>query len=376
MNFTVNTKALKNAIGLGIIKANISNYYFRSNVVQITATRNQLKINVQASGIKTRILLGGSGDEDSVATIIVDCSTFKSLVDSIDNDVLTIEFIPGGIYIHAGTSKFAISQILDAGDVQLEEPVDEYTATSTVTIKPADWQFVKEHQMYAIATKDAHPVYKNAWVGTDGDVIIGDFDLSMFTYSKRGGFDTTCLLPTSLINLFTSIPEGSTVSKIGRNYILSIDTDSYNMITEFAPKYEDDEAVGSYNSTIILNMLKHPESFITLDVGAITKYINQTSIVSQSDLDKVFDFTVKGEELTLSNATSSYVMQVAATAEESYTVKFNSDLIKRVLSNFDSDKINIAPMTREIPNGSEIIKRTIGCIFWTDSLTTVLAGMG
>ena len=376
MKFTVSTKSLKNAISLGIIKANISNYYYRSNVVQITATKDQLKINVQASGIKTKMLLSGSGDEDAVAVAIVDCSTFKSLVDSIDNDVLTIEFISGGIYIHAGTSKFAISQILDSNDVQLEEPLEDYTAVSTITIKPADWQFVKDHQLYAIATKDTHPVYKNAWVGTEGDVIIGDFDLSMFTYSKRGGFDTTCLLPTSLINLFTSIPEGSTVSKVDRNYILNIETDSYSMVTEFLPKYEDDEAVGNYNSKIILGMLNHAEQFITVDVASVTRFINQTSIVSKSELDKVFDFTVDSGELTISNATSSYTMQVDSTSDESYAVKFNSDLIKRVLSNFDSDKVNIAPMTREVPNGSETVKRTIGCIFWTDSLTTVLAGMG
>ena len=374
MKFTVNTKSLKNAISLGIIKANISNFYYRSNVVQITATKDQLKLNIQAAGIKTKILLSGSGDEDLVSTIIVDCSTFKNLVDSIETDVLTIEYIPGGIYIHAGTSKFAISQILDANDVQLEEPVEDYTAVSTITIKPTDWQFVRDHQMYAIATKDTHPVYKNAWVGTDGDVIIGDFDLSMFTYSKRGGFDTTCLLPTSLINLFTSIPEGSTVSKVDRNYILNIETDSYSMVTEFLPKYEDDEAVGSYNSKIILGMLKHSEQYITVDVTSVTRFINQTAIVSKSELDKVFDFTVKGEELTISNATSNYDMHVDAVGDGDYAVKFNSDLIKKVLSNFDSDKVNIAPMTREMPNGGGT--RTIGCIFWTDSLTTVLAGMG
>ena len=367
MKFTVSTSALKNAISLGIIKANISNYFYRSNVVQITATQDQLKINVQASGIKTKILLNGSGDEDTTATIIVDCSIFKSLIDSIDHDILTVEFIPGGIYVYAGTSKFAISQILDAQEVQLDEPLDEYTATNTVAIKPADWQFVKDHQMYAIATKDTHPVYKNAWVGTDGDVIVGDFDTSMFTYSKRGGFDTSCLLPTSLINLFTSIPEGSTVSKVGREYILNIETDNYSMITEFTPKYEDDESVGSYNSEIILGMLAHPDTYISLDVAAITKFINQTSIVSKSDLDKVFDFDIREDELTLSNATSSYSMNVSATGQSAYTVKFNAELFKKVLSNFETNTVNIAPMTRG--------DRTIGCIFWTDSLTVVLAGM-
>lgn len=366
MKFTVNTKALKNATELGIIKANISKYYRRSNVVQITATLDDLKINIEASGIKTKMILGGSGDEQSTASIIVDCSVFKSLIDSIDTEIMTLEFIAGGMYIHAGTSKFSIPQMLDVNDVQLEEPAEDYSVSSTITIKPTDWQFIKDHQMYAIATKDARPVYMNVWVGQDKDVIVGDFDSSLFTYSKRGAFDTTCLFPASLINLFTSIPEGSTVSKIGKSYILSITTDNYSIITEFLPKYEDDESVGSYNSAMILNMLAHPESFITLDIAPITKFINQTSILAQSELDKVFDFVLENGELTLSNATSSYSMQVDST--DSYTVTFSSELFKRVLSNFDSEEINIAPIRRG--------DRAIGCIFWTDSLTTLLAGRG
>ena len=186
MKFTVNTKALKNATDLGIIKANISKFYFRSNVVQLTATRDTLKINIEASGIKTKMLLGGSADVDEAASIIVDCAQFKALIDSIDTDVVTIEFIDNGIYVHAGSSKFAISKMLDANDVQLDEPVDQYTATSTITIKPSNWQFVKDHQLYAIATKETHPVYTYVWVGDNTDILVGDYDSSLFTYSKYG----------------------------------------------------------------------------------------------------------------------------------------------------------------------------------------------
>lgn len=368
MKFVVATKPLKSATALGIIKANISKFYNRSGIVQITATRDALKINIQASGIKTRITLSGSGDSDVAESIIVDCSVFKNLIDSIESEVIAIEFVPGGISIHADTSKFAISQMIDVADMRLEEPMEPTNAEASVTVKPSDWQFVKDHQMYAIATKDTHPVYMNAWVGADGDVIVGDFDLSMFTYSKRGAFGNTCLFPTALINLFSSIPEGSTVSKIGKNYILSIISESYSIITEITPKYEDDEAVGSYNSKIILDMLVHPESYVTIEAGAITRFINQTSIISKAELDKVFDFTVQGNELTLANATSSYSMTIESTSENKFTVKFNSDLFKSVLSNFDSETINVAPMVR---NGT-----AIGCIFWTDNLTTLLAGVG
>ena len=371
MKFTVSTKPLKNVTDLGIIKANISKFYYRSNIVQITANRDTLKLNIEASGIKSRMTLKGSGDEDVTKSIMVDCSIFKSLIDSIDNDILALEFIEGGLYIHAGTSKFAVPQMLDVNDVQLSEPIDNYTATSTITINPADWQFIKDHQMYAISDSAQHPVYTNVWVGSDKDIIVGDFESSLFTYSKHGAFDTTCLFPASLINLFTSIPEGSTVSKVDKNYVLSIETDSYSMFTEFTPKYEDDESVGSYNSAIILGMLAHPENFITVDVGPITKFINQASILNQTELDKIIDFTITNNKLTITNKASSYSMDV--NTNDNYSIKFTTDLLKSVLSNFDADKINIAPMTRTETEGTETVTKTIGCIFWTDSLTTLLA---
>lgn len=374
MKFTVSTKPLKNVTDLGIIKANITRFYYRSNIVQITANRDTLKLNIEASGIKTRMTLKGSGDADKSVSVMVDCSMFKNLLNSIESDVITLEFVDGGLSIHAGTSKFAIPQMLDVNDVQLNEPIDQYTATSSIVIKPADWQFIKDHQMYAISTSAQHPVYTNAWIGNN-EIIVGDYDSSLFTYSKKGNFDSVCLFPTSLVNLFTSIPEGSTVSKVGRNYVLSIDTDSYAMLTEFLPKYEDDESVGSYNSEIILGMLKHPDKFVTVNVGPITKFINQTAILSQNDMDKIIDFVIKDGKLTLTNRASSYSMEVSA--DENYEVKFPSDMLKNVLSNFDADQVNIAPMKREETDDEGNAKViTIGCLFWTDSLTTLLAGQG
>lgn len=68
-------------------------------------------------------------------------------------------------------------------------------------------------------------------------------------------------------------------------------------------------------------------------------------------------------------------MEVAA--DESYEVKFPSDMLKNVLSNFDADKVNIAPMRRDETDDDGNTKViTIGCLFWTDTLTTLLAGQG
>lgn len=366
MKFTVNTRALRHVTDLGIIKANISRFYPRSNVIQITADRDTLRLNIETSGIKTKMVLGGSGDDDTTVSVLVDCSVFKSLINSIDAEVISLEFIDGGVYVHAGNSKFAIPKLLDVNDVQLDTPTEGYTAVSTVTINPANWQFIKDHQMYAIATSDNHPIYMNVWVGKDKEVIVGDFDSSLFTYSKQGDFDSTCLFPASIINLLASIPSGSTVSKIDKNYILNISTDSYSMVTEFTPKYEEDESVGNYNSEIILKMLQHPDSYITVDVAPIAKFLNQSAILRQSDLDKVIDFTISNGVLQLVNRASSCTIPVDTDA--SYAVKFSADFLKSVLANLDAETIHIAPMMRG--------DRPIGGIFWTDTLTTLLAGMG
>ena len=376
MKFTVSTIPLKNVMNLGIIKSNISKFYYRSNIVQITADRDTLKLNIEAASIKTRMTLRGSGDEDAVRTVMVECLKFKNLIDSIDSEIISLEFIDGGLYVHTGTSKFAISQIIDANDAQLDEPVDNFDTANTITITSSDWQFINDHQMFAISTSEKRPVYKNVWVGSDNAAIVGDFDASLFTYSKHGNFDSSCLIPPTLINLFTSIPEGSTIAKIDKNYVLNIETDNYSMVTEFTPKYEDDETVGSYNSEIILNILKHPENFITLDINPIIKFINQTAIVNQSDAGKITDFILGDGKLLLNNRSNSYSTEVDTDA--SYTVKFATAYLKSVLSNLDDDKVNVAPMKRTVPgaNGQPATEITIGCIFWTDDLTIVLAGQG
>lgn len=373
MKFTLSTKPLKNAMALGIIKANISKYYYLSNIVQITATQDTLKLNIVATGIKTRMTLHGSGEANTTASIMVDCSKFKSLIESIETDVITLDFIDGSLYVRAGSSKFAIPQMLDVEDVQLTEPIDITAATSSIAIKPANWQFIKDHQLYAISTSEKFPVYTNAWVSGDNEVLIGDYGIGMFTYSKFSDFGSTCLLPPSLVNLFTSIPEGSMISKIDKDYVLIIETDSYSMVTEFTPRYEEDESVGSYNAPIILGRMEHPEDFVTIDVSPIIKFINQTSILNQSDADKFIQFTIEDGKLTLASKSNTYTMDVAT--QQSYTVKFVTDFIKSVISNFDTDQVNVAPMSGvQVDDNGNTVERTVGCIFWTDKLTAILAG--
>lgn len=365
MKFTLNSKPLKNVTDLGIIKQNISSLYYRSNIAQVTATRDSFEIDIEAAGIKTAMTLkGGSGDTDEVASIIVDCSTLKSLIDSIDTDVITFSFDTGSLCITSGTSKFTLPQILDVRDVQVSKPAENYTADETITLDANSWKFIKDHQLYAISDSKTHPVYKNVWVNENKEVIVGDYETSLFTYSKQSNLGNTCLLPVSLINLFTNIPEGSTISRIGKTYILNIDTDSYFMSTEFTPFYEDDESVGSYNANIILGMLSKSDNFLTIDVTPITKFIGQISLLSQGSFDRNVNFSIKNNVLTLSALDCEYRLNIGNSSID-YSVQFDMDKFKDVLSHFDDDNVKIAPMQRD--------NLIIGCIFWTDSLIALLA---
>ena len=79
MIFTTNTKPLNDALALGIINANITNLDKRSGIVQLTATTDKLRINVETSRIRTQIEVLGSGDGD-YSTIFVSSSTLKQLM--------------------------------------------------------------------------------------------------------------------------------------------------------------------------------------------------------------------------------------------------------------------------------------------------------
>ena len=70
-----------------------------------------------------------------------------------------------------------------------------------VKIDNSDWKFVKDYQMYAIGMSFVHPVYTQVWIGSEGDVIVGDFDNSIFTFSKKNKLGKTCLLSNTIFYL-------------------------------------------------------------------------------------------------------------------------------------------------------------------------------
>lgn len=366
MNFSVSTRPLTDALNLGVVNQNVSKFYQKSCLAQVTASRRDLKINLEAANILSEVHLKGSGDTDEVVTMFVDCLLLKQLVSTFEANVTTFEFTEGGLILHSGKSKFTLPKMLDDSELELTPPnTSEVSAGASIDIDKSDWKFIKDHQMYAIAMSFIHPVYTRVWLGEGGDVLVGDFDNSMFTHSKKSKLGNTCLLSDTIINLFNTLPDGAKLRNIGNSYIITVSTDGFDYISEFKPIYESDEGVGSYNSDIILDMMNHDDAGVKMDTAAINKFLNQAALLSTNTEDTI-KFTVGDGNISLVDSNVDCKLPVEGATEE-FSVEFKTSLLKSVVSNFDEEVVSIAPMKQE----DEIA----GILVWSKNMTVVLAGI-
>ena len=366
MQFNVSTKPLSDALDLGIVNQNVSKFYQKSCLAQITAGRRDLIINLEAANVLSEIHLKGSGDSEQEVTVFVDCLLLKQLVSTFEANVTTFEFSEGGLILHSGKSKFTLPQMIDGSELSLNSPNKNEGDSSLITIDQSDWKFIKEHQMYAIAMSFIHPVYTSVWVGKGGDVLVGDFDNSLFTHSKKSKLGNTCLLSDTIINLFNNLPEGAKLRQLDNSYVITVSTDGFDYISEFKPIYESDEGVGSYNADIILEMMnKDDAQGVKLNTVAVNKALSQAALLSSSTEDTI-KFTVKDGTISLVDANVDCRLSADNITEE-YSVDFKTSILKSVVSNFDEEVISVSPMKQE--------GQVSGIILWSKNMTVILAGI-
>lgn len=365
MNFTVSTKPLNDALTLGVIKSNVSKFYQKSTLAEVTADRQTLRINLEAASVTSELVLKGVGDEDGPKTMFVDCILLKELVSTFDTNSIVIEYAQGGLVLHSGRSKFNLPQVLEESDIELKKPSPAPAGAESMLLDKGDWKFVDDHQMYAIAMSYIHPVYTNVWVGSNGEVVVGDFDNSIFTKSMKNKLNSTCLLSDTIINLFISLPEGSHITPIGDSYLIKVTTDSFEYSAEFTPKSESDEGVGSYHSEVILEMLKtDPEQAIKINAGLVNKALNQATMISKN-VENTIQLTVKGKELILKDDNIDAHIELEKEAPEDYSEEFKTVLLKSLISNMDEETISIMP-TKQDGN-------LVGIVAWTPNMSVVIA---
>lgn len=368
MEFTVNTKPLIDALSLGIVNANVSKFFSKSCMAQVKADKHHLTINLEASRIETELTLKGAGNSDETAIIFVDCLLLKQLVSTFESGTTVLEFTDSGLVLHSGKSKFTLPKMLDADDFEFKAVDSLEGSGNIVKINKSNWKFVKDNQMYAIAMSFIHPIYTLVWTGSSGDVIVGDFDNSVFTHSKQGDLKETCLLTDTIINLFNALPDGSELLMSGKDYIVRAVTDTYQYRSKFKPQYEDDDDLGSYNSDMILNMMSKPNSgFSKVKSSIINKFLSQAAILSTS-AEATMKFGVQKDEIFLEDSNVDCKIPFTCVGEvPEYEITFKADLLKSVISHYGDDEISVAPLT--------VDDEITGIILWNDKLTTVLAGV-
>lgn len=367
MKFTVSTKPLSDVVNLGIINNNVSTFHKKSVVVEVCANATELHVNIETDSILTELVVKGSGDCDSCDPILVDSLLFKQLINTFDNNVTTLEFADDSLVLYNGTSKFTLDKMADIEGLSLNRPEHNYDASKNHAVDKPAWKFVKDHQMYAISIAYVHPVYTKVYAGLNGDIIVGDFDNGIFTYSRKNQLNQTCLLSDTIINMLNSLPEGATMAEVGSKYIVSLITDAYSLLTEFRPRFESDPDMGNYNADIILNLMTVDDSkSVGLDKSILSKFLVQSDLLSttsenlvelelSSGILSVFDNKVKGK------------VAVTGNADLTFNVKFKSSIFKPLINNMDSDNIRIYPIIQD--------NVTNGVIVYTDTMKAMISGV-
>lgn len=372
MKFSTATKPLIDAVNLGIINANISKYYQKSVIAELTCSGNSLRINLEASGIVSEITLKGQADSAGDVATFVDCTVFKQLISSLTAPVTEIEFLPENIVIHSGKSKFnlPIQDFAKLG-VSLERPaLPDYTAKK-YEIKKDDWKFIQDHQKFALSMAFTdQPVYTRFWAGGHGDVLTGDFEIGMFTHSAKSPMPSDCLLKDTIVNLFNSVPEGSTFTTDGNTYTISVQTDTYNYVAQFTPESEDE--LGSYNADMIISVLAHKDDkAVVVPTATLNKYISQAELLkSASGKDKnIIKVIVSSKTFTLKDDNVDCKIELKDEAPMSYEVTFGLGELASMLKSFDSEYVKIAPS--EVEEGGESM--ITGLLVYNDDLAAALA---
>lgn len=366
MNFTLSTKPFSDALNLGVIPNNVSKYYRLSCLAQITATKKELRINLEANNVVTEILLKGSGDSDEAVTAFVDCLLLKQLVGTLESSTITLEYAQGGIIIHSGSSKFTLPFLADSDDGELKRPQPAPADATKVPVDLDDWKFIKDYQMYAAALSFVYPVYTNAWIGENGDVIVGDIGNSLFTFSKKSKLGKTCLLPDTIVNLFNILPEGANITLIDKSYRVDLKTDGFEYATEFTPKYENEGDNGSYSSDDILgSIMKTADNSFKVAVAPISKFLSQADLLASTG-DNQVEFSLQDNILRIKDDNVDCKIKVEGTCNN-FSIKFKSSMLKSVISHVDTETINICPVIQE-----DVVA---GITVWTDSLTVMIGAL-
>ena len=95
MQFSLNVAPLKSALDLAVVNSNISKFFEKSTVVELSVTGSKLFVNTQATALLSEVVIPGNNVDNGEASAIVDCSqslTYPSCFRTRTQPLLTSPF--------------------------------------------------------------------------------------------------------------------------------------------------------------------------------------------------------------------------------------------------------------------------------------------
>ena len=345
MEFTVNTKPLKSAMAMLLVSGNVTNANPRSSIVELTASKDTLKLNTQSTGIKSEVRLIGNGTDDSTEKFIANIGLFKSLINSLNATQTTLCFEENCLQIKSGKTTLSVKKDDNISGMSLMTPtipdIDAIEAADAVDV--ADWKFVKEHQAYALSriTKPS-AVYTYFFFTEDGEVIAGDYVHSLFSKSECGQLDKNCLVSPFIINLMATMPAEAKFVCKDDNYVVVVKNDSFDYYAQ-VEVVADAETIEAYPHEAILSLLGDTETKgINFEIEELKAVLNQASLLSSTLEPEIsIDLSKNVIHIKDTNVESSIIGE--GEVSDPCTLAFDLVVLKSIVDKCSDNKITIFP---------------------------------
>lgn len=351
MKFNLNVAPLKDALNLGVINSNISKFFEKSTVVELTVDGdNELRINTQATSLLSEATIKGDNEDKGTASAIVDCILFKQLVSTVDTNEMSLDFQDNFLVVQCGKSKFNVPKLLtDEDGASLDRPASGSDVESNLCgeLHPTVWKYVQDHQLYAVAMSQINKVYTRVWISGDRGVLTGDPTLSFFTYQPDSDLDSSCLVSSTIVNLLSTLEEGSKLYRVSDNsYVVDMSSDVFEFRSQFMVDHEDENGMGTYDADMIFDMVfDDTQTSVNVSKQKLYSNVKQAELFSSSSDPLVF---VEASDSGLKLVNDNVNCKISSDNPGiNYKVGFTLTDLDTVVSHMDGDDIEFAPIVKE-----------------------------
>lgn len=350
MKFNLNVQPLKDAMNLGIISSNISKFFEKSTVIQLTAEGNTLRINTQATSLLSEAVISGDNEDGNAATAIVDCTLFKSLVGTLTSNEMSLDFQENSLVVESGRSRFNVPKLLtdeDAASLDRPASTDKLKGKHCTELKPATWKYIQDHQLYAVAMSQIQKVYTRVWVSANKGVLTGDPQMSLFTYQENNALDSDCLVSSTVVNLLSVLDEGSQLYHYNdSSYVVVMTCDAFTFTSQFTVEHESESGIGTYAADMIFEMvLDDSQQSVKVSRSKMYANIKQASLFASSSNPLIsVEADDKGIKLVNKNVNCRIAKENSGMQ---YTACFTVNDIDTVVSHLDEEDILVTPIVKD-----------------------------